>query len=333
MTSIIGYSNTQYDAINTLNTRIATLKATIDANKVATDNSFVAINTLNTTQDTRLQGLTGAFATTTTAQAASSTLIGALETAKGVLEGNASTNEGKQGNLNTQFSSYDTRVATINSDITGAVQDALDLKGNTGVYSGLASQVTTIDSTTSAAIALRVQQTAQAAVDASQDALQVAYGARIEAIVEFVKAFEKTYIINKPNGGGSYTFELSTIQDCDKLAPSIKIINLLNKKSLNTADWGLTLKLSEYGFNQLLGKVSVSYVSGTPGVTAKKVAAKADFNPTTREVVLSLDGVRDGVAVGNNLVFPFNIQYEDVKGQPLFSVAVTQADFAALTAV
>lgn len=330
MTSLIGYSNTQYDAILALETRVSDLNTAITTNKTYADTQFGLINTKNNTQDTRIAGVTGAFVTLTTDQATSSSVISGLETARANLQGTASTYETIQGEIQNAFSGYDTLVGDIETRVNTTIFNALALKGDTGTFNDLASAVTNIGSDVSAAIALRVEKQAQLSIDNAQDALQANYDSRVLAIKEFIQVLQKTYVINKPDGN-PYTFSIDSIQNNNVQVPSLKILNVLNKKSINDADWGLTLKLSDYGYNQLLGKVSVTYTSGTPGVSKKFAVSKADIDATTKEVQLNLLGVRDGTSVANNLLFPFNVTYEDVKGQALFSQAITAQYFADLT--
>jgi hypothetical protein len=105
------------------------------------------------------------------------------------------------------------RATALESNLSGAVQAAIDEKVAQTVFDSLASELRTADSALTAALATKVATVVQNGVDAAQDAIialkknaadvdakDAEHDGKIAALAEFVQAMLATYTITKPDG-------------------------------------------------------------------------------------------------------------------------------------
>jgi hypothetical protein len=245
---------------------------------------------------------------------------------------------------NNKLTALETDIDNITTDISGRVQAEIDDKVSDAIFQTMKASLETADSSIFASLATKVNAALQADLDDAQnDAIDtkvdlVVYNQKVEELTEmnytweqrfraaeeFIRVMLATYTITNPNTTNTFLFT-GALQNINPGAP---LMNLdLVEVSGNTSQWGLDLRLSDYGYNTFTGTISA--VAG--GVTY--TLSKSDFDSTLRKNILTIPSSRSGDAAWNtaSVPLPVIINYNSYSGMNVFSITLNSTLFTTLT--
>jgi hypothetical protein len=240
----------------------------------------------------------------------------------------------------------DFEVGSINNDITSRVDYEISLKLTDSMFDEITDSLLDVDNSVNNALVLQVAIIAQSTIDSTQwslidgKAIQTVYDSKMgvydsfnQTIDDHLRVIEEgfrtiliTYGIDKPDSSEyDYTAVFQNLNN-ENLPP---IFEVVGKRQISATSWGFDVKLTPYGYNTFLNKMTFVPPTGVSGTFQEFDIVKSDFNSTTLTYIFSILNSRLGSSYsGPDL--PFNIQYKNTDDNTVYYVEVNSTNFGTM---